>query len=236
MSIKVNYVFRVMMLLSECHRLSQLPVSLAIQLVSPDEYRPALLCGIYQDEVSRDALILMNLDYLADLHLRRCDMRIVALASHSLIPLIVQFLVALPPLYVIPGLLHQCNCEDKGQGCNVGEQKSDLQRGDQLGETDEEEEEVEEELELVEEHHRDEGQQVILRVVELVTQVALGAVVFSVQVDRPFLQLYVSVLHLPPCLVPSQNIFSTYNIGGSKANDKSMTKLMTVSHVTYGKY
>jgi hypothetical protein len=60
-----------MMLLSECHRLPQLPVSLAIQLISPDEYRPTLLCGIYQYEVSRDALILMNLDYLTDLHLRR---------------------------------------------------------------------------------------------------------------------------------------------------------------------
>ena len=121
MPIKIDYVFRVMMLLSECHRLPQLPVSLAIQLISPDEYRPALLCGIYQDEVSWDALILMNLDNLADLHVRRRDMRIMALDSHSLIPLIVQFLVTLPPLDVVPGLLHQGDREDESQRGNVGE-------------------------------------------------------------------------------------------------------------------
>jgi hypothetical protein len=136
MPIKINYVFRVMVLLSECHRLSQLPVSLTIQLISPDEYRPALLCGIYQDEVSWDALILMNLDNLADLHVRRCDMRVVALDSHSLIPLIVQFLVTLPPLNVVPGLLHQGDREDEGQGGNIGEQEPDLKSGDQLRETD----------------------------------------------------------------------------------------------------
>lgn len=84
----------------------------------------------------------------------------------------------------------------------------------------------------MEQDHRDEGQQVILRVVELVTQVALGTVAFSVQVDRPFLQLLEIFRHLPPCLALVRNIFSTYNIWESKANDKSMTKLMTVSHVT----
>lgn len=107
----------------------------------------------------------MYLDDVADLHVGRCDMRIVTLDSNSLIPLIVQFLVALPPLYVIPGLLHQGHREDESQGGNVCEQEPDLQRRDQLGETDEEEEEVEEEFELVEEDHWDEGQQIILCVV-----------------------------------------------------------------------
>jgi len=129
----------------------------------------------------------MYLDNVADLHICRRDMRIVALDSNSLITLIVQFLIALPSLNVIPCLLHQGHREHKSQGSNVGEQESDFQCRDQLRETDKEEEEVEEELELVEEDHRDEGQQIILGVVELVTQVALGTVAFSVQVDGSFL-------------------------------------------------
>lgn len=63
----------------------------------------------------------MYLDNVADLHICRRDMRIVALDSNSLVTLIVQFLVALPPLYVIPGLLHQGDREDESQGGNVGE-------------------------------------------------------------------------------------------------------------------
>ena len=187
MTVKVYYIFRVLMLLSVGHSLPQLPISLAIQLISPDEYRPALLCGIEENEVSRDALILMYLDNVTDLHVCRRDMRIVALDSNSLVALIIQFLVTLPSLNVIPGLLHQGDREHESQGGNVSEQESDFQGRDQLRETDKEEEEVEEELELVEEDHRDEGQQIILRVVELVTQVALGTVAFSVQVDGPFL-------------------------------------------------
>jgi hypothetical protein len=138
----------------------------------------------------------MYLDYVADLHVRRRDMSIVALDSNSLVALIVQFLVSLPSLNVIPGLLHQGDREHESQGGNVGEQESDFQGRDQLRETDEEEKEVEEELELVEEDHRDEGQQIILSVVEIVTQVALGTVAFSVQVDSPFLCLSVRQFRL----------------------------------------
>ena len=70
MPIKIDYVFRVMMLLSECQGLPQLPVSLAIQLISPDEYRAGLLGRAEKDQVRRYALILMDLDDVADLQVR----------------------------------------------------------------------------------------------------------------------------------------------------------------------
>ena len=129
----------------------------------------------------------MHFDYLPDLQIRRRHLLEVPIISQAFISLIVEFLISLPPLQVIPRLFHEGHRQHECEGGDIGEEEADLERGYQLREADEEEEEVEEELELVEEHHRDERDHVVLRVVQLVTQVTPRPVPPPAQIDPPLL-------------------------------------------------
>jgi len=131
-----DYLLRVVLLLGVSDCLPEFPVGLPVQLVSPDEHRAALLGRVQQDQIRGDALVLVHLDDVADLHLRRGHMCIMPLRSQPLIPLVIEFLVSLPPLQVVPGLLHQGHCENEGQGCYVGEEEADFEGWDQLRQAD----------------------------------------------------------------------------------------------------
>jgi hypothetical protein len=60
---------------------------------------------------------------------------------------------------------------------------------EELREADEEEKEVEEEFELVEEDHGEEGEQVVLSVIDLVVNMPLGLVTPACHEEGPLLHL-----------------------------------------------
>ena len=91
---------------------------------------------------------------------------------HLLIVLIVECFVLLPSCYVIHSFLDQCDQQHEGQGCYVGKKIADFQSWDELRERDKKEEQVVEELELVEQHDWDEGDQIVLVIIEFVSHVS----------------------------------------------------------------
>ena len=59
------------------HSLSKFPVGLPVQLVSANEHSSSLLGRVEQQQISRDPLVLADLDYMADFQ---------SLAGNRLIP------------------------------------------------------------------------------------------------------------------------------------------------------
>lgn len=164
----------VLLPLSEWNRLSQLPVSLAVELVSFDENSTTLLRGLKQNQIGRHSLSLSNLDDLANFDIFGGNRHNAAHApplggslEHCILR-IVQIFVAPVPIEVVHAFLNHCHNQYKGEWCNVGEEESDFEEGHKLTDGDEQEKHVEEELELVVEDFGDKCEHVVLLVVEAI--------------------------------------------------------------------
>ena len=167
------------------NRLPQFPVRLTVQLVSFDEHRSTLFCRVEKYKVGRNALVLLHFDYMSDLDiLGRNWLHLVVSLPDDFIRGTVQILVTGPPGDIVNCLFSHCHEQHECQRRYVCEQESDFQEGNELREGDAEEEEVEEELELVDEHHGDERDDVVFLVVQSVRwercgQGVSGALQFS---------------------------------------------------------
>ena len=107
---------------------------------------------------------------MADSDILRSDwLHLIVSLSDDFILRVVQVFVTGPSGDVVYSLFGHGDEQHKGQRRYIREQKSDLEEWNELREGDAEEEEVEEELELVDQHHRDECDDVVLLVVQPVS-------------------------------------------------------------------
>lgn len=156
--------------LGEWNGLAEFPVSFTIELVSLDEDVSTAFRCLEKDQVGRDALFLVDFDDHAYFDVGRSDGHDAATASslaleHCILR-IVQVFVAAVPLEIVISLFEHRHHQYEGERCNVSEEEADLEEGDELTDGDEEEEHVEEEFEFVVEHFGQEGQHVVLLVVQ----------------------------------------------------------------------
>jgi hypothetical protein len=158
--------------LREGDSLAEFPVSLTIELVSFNEDAAAILSGFEKDQVGRDSLTLSNLDDLADFYIfggdRHNRTHALLLARQNCVLRIVQIFVSAEPIEVVKSFFDHRHDQYEGKRCDVGEKEANFQEGDELTHCDQQEEQVEEEFELIEEHFRDESEDVVLLVVKLV--------------------------------------------------------------------
>jgi hypothetical protein len=106
----------------------------------------------------------------------------------------VELFVPLETLEVIPGFLDEGHCQHEGKRGDIGEEEAHFEGRDQLGEADQQEEHVEEELKLVVQYYRDESQDVVLSVIDLVIHVSLRHIPSPIDVNRSFLKIITNPL------------------------------------------
>lgn len=88
--------------------------------------------------------------------------------------LIIVHLVSLHPCAVVEKLLQSSEPYDKHKRADVGNQKPDLQPGEELCNAKHQEVEVEEKFELVDENQGQKGQHVVLPIVQFVVVLKIG--------------------------------------------------------------
>ena len=107
---------------------------------------------------------------MADSDILRSDwLHLIVSLSDDFILRVVQVFVTGPSGDVVNSLFGHGDEQHKGQRRYIREQKSDLEEWNKLREGNAEEEEVEEELELIDQHYRDECDDVVLLVVQPVS-------------------------------------------------------------------
>lgn len=158
--------------LGEWNGLAEFPVSLSIELVCFDEDVATILSRFEQNQVGWDALFLANLDDHANFDVGGADGHNTTAAAcltlkHCILR-VVQVLVATVALKVVVPLFKHRHHQYEGKRGDVCEEEADFEEGDELTDGDKQEEHVEEELELVVQHLGDEGQHVVLLVVQAV--------------------------------------------------------------------
>ena len=160
------------LLLRERDCLSELPVRFAVQLVRLNEDGAALLSSLEEDEVGRDALPLHNLDDHADFDVlggNRFDRAItIRLARQGCILSVIELFIASEAVEVVPSFLYHRDDKYEGQWSNVSKQEAYLEEWYKLTDGNDQEEHVEEELELVVEDLEDEGENVVLLIVQTI--------------------------------------------------------------------
>ena len=137
MTVKVHEI-RGATVLCDIYSLPQLPVSLTVQLIGPDENGSRLLCCLEQNEVGRDALVLMDLDDVSNTQIRgiylfECSILLeFAIGSTRkrkewvdlLVFHVIQLFVFSHPLDVIKFLLDDRDAQNENQWGDICEQKT----------------------------------------------------------------------------------------------------------------
>lgn len=148
--------------------LPQLPVSLSVKLIRPNEDSATFLGSMQEDTIGREGLVLVDFDYVADTNILSSLQIPVSVGVKVLVFLIVSLFVLPPPLDVVERLLGHRDQQHEHQWRYIREQVSHLQWWHELRERDEEEEQVVEELELIEKYDRYECNDVILVILQLI--------------------------------------------------------------------
>ncbi|GIX66376.1 anonymous antigen-7 like protein [Babesia caballi] len=133
--VELDHVLRRVQELGQVHRLLQLPVRFAVQLVRPDEAAAVGLGGAQQDHVGWHALVLAQLDDGADRDFLGVNF-LDAVLGQDLVGLRVGFPVAQVALVVITALLEERDEEHQCERAEVGDGRLHRQVRDQLREAD----------------------------------------------------------------------------------------------------
>ena len=174
-------------LVGKVDRLTQLPVSLAVQLVRPNEDCPVLLVSAQYDQVGRNALVWFDLDHLPHLQVPTQNLPSPRLFDQS-VDLVIGLLIPLLAVVVIVSLLEQRKSKDQQEGGDVSEEESNLEHADELAEGDDQEEEVEKVPKLVVQHQRQERHPRVLAIVNHVRLSYAQRVDIAVQINHTLLR------------------------------------------------
>lgn len=115
-AIYVEDSFRWTRLLSDWNCLPKFPVSLTVQLVSPDEHCPCLLGSIEQQKICWQSLVLVHFDDHTNLQIHGVDDFESIVGQYFVFGGVHNF-VSPVPLDVIECFFAHRNEEDEAQGC-----------------------------------------------------------------------------------------------------------------------
>ena len=141
-------------------------------MISLYENIARLLGSFEKNEICRDALSLINFNYLTDFYIFALDWHD---ATHALLLALqqcilsrIQLFISSVAIKVIDSLFDHCHHENKGQRSNICEEKANFEKGKELAYGNDKEEHIEKELEFVVEHLKHEGEAVVLLIVKSV--------------------------------------------------------------------
>lgn len=119
----------------EPHSFPQLPISFTIKLISSYEDSAVFLTGAENDNISRDALVALNLNDMAYSKFLRKYLALPGLLNQG-VDLVVGLLVSAFTVVIIVGFLEERKAKHEDKRGEIGEEKADLEHADELTKCD----------------------------------------------------------------------------------------------------
>lgn len=133
--------------------LSELPVSLSIQLISSDKNSIIFLTSTQDNAVGRYALIWFNLNNIAHFNILTENVSSSWFLYES-IHLVISLIISSFTINVIICFFDKRKAKDKNKRCNIGKQETNFKHVHKLTERNNKEKHIEEISELMIQHQR----------------------------------------------------------------------------------